>query len=206
MKNFSTLSFAALALTTVVEGRSLSYYTSPFSAAAAGRHLSRDVIATSLNGYSDSTDVSSSKVSNDTTVASLNTVSIVPSGTKTYVAGLRDSAEGNNVCYASLISPSHLLVGTYCVSGNIPWASVGSHYVNGTQDGEQIRVIAKLNHPKSSNSNFSHDFAVLVLEKPGSFKPVALASADENPTSRTANWLQKWAGVTREAKETRPMN
>ncbi|ETN10410.1 hypothetical protein PPTG_10547 [Phytophthora nicotianae INRA-310] len=36
-----------------------------------------------------------------------------------------------------------------------------------------------INHPKSTNTNFSNDFAVLVLEKPSSFKSVALAALDD---------------------------
>ncbi|EGZ06446.1 hypothetical protein PHYSODRAFT_341711 [Phytophthora sojae] len=110
----------------------------------------------------------------------LKTSSIVPSGSKTYVAGLRSSAAGNIFCSAALITLTHLLAGTYCYSGNLRWASIGSHYVNGTQDGEQIKVVSVLQHPTSSSDNFSNDFAILKLERPSKFKPVALAAADDS--------------------------
>ncbi|KAG1687735.1 hypothetical protein DVH05_004604 [Phytophthora capsici] len=105
-------------------------------------------------------------------------ISIVPRGSKTYVAGLRATRGGNNYCSASLITPTHLLVGTYCVSADIRWASIGSHFVNGTEDGEQIKVIAILNHPRTTG--FSNDFAILKLQKPSTFQPVALASVDDS--------------------------
>ncbi|RLN31588.1 hypothetical protein BBI17_009317 [Phytophthora kernoviae] len=115
-------------------------------------------------------------------------ISTVPSGTKTYVTGLRASVGGENFCSASLITPTHLLVGTYCVSGNVRWASIGSHYSNGTQDGEQIKVVAILNHPETAN--FSNDFAIMKLEKPSSFKPVALAASDDSDI-QDGEWAAK---------------
>ncbi|KAG6590959.1 serine protease trypsin-like protein [Phytophthora cinnamomi] len=83
-----------------------------------------------------------------------------------------------------------MLVGTYCYSGNIRWASIGSHYVNGTQDGEQIKIVAIQSHPKSSSANFSNDVAILTLERPSKFKPVALASAGSSDI-KDGEWAAK---------------
>ncbi|KAG6956066.1 hypothetical protein JG688_00011593 [Phytophthora aleatoria] len=47
-----------------------------------------------------------------------------------------------------------------------------------------------LNHPKSSNANFTDDFAVLVLEKPSAFKPVALAASDDSDV-KDGEWAAK---------------
>ncbi|KAH7472683.1 Glucanase inhibitor protein 3 [Phytophthora ramorum] len=59
---------------------------------------------------------------------------------------------------------------------DIRWASVGAHYNNGTKDGEKIKIVAMLTHPKFAD--LSNDFMVLELESPSSHEPVALAAAD----------------------------
>ncbi|KAG7385672.1 hypothetical protein PHYBOEH_008967 [Phytophthora boehmeriae] len=104
----------------------------------------------------------------------------VAKGTKTYTTGLRITADGQNFCGGSLITPTHVLTASHCTRGGIRWVSIGSHYVNGTQDGEQIRVVAIMNHRNFSNTLFTNDFAVLELEKPSSFKPVKLAAPDDS--------------------------
>ncbi|KAG7376554.1 hypothetical protein PHYPSEUDO_013155 [Phytophthora pseudosyringae] len=196
MKLASAAISAALVLASATASGSSNYYTVPVSNLAPGNNLSSDAIATSLQDTQDGSNhhavsvADAASSSNSSYVTARGTTSIVPSGTKSYVAGLRATAAGNNFCSASLITPTHILVGTYCVSGDIRWASIGSHYVNGTQDGEQIKVIAILNHPKSSKANFTDDFAVLVLEKPSSFKPVALPAPDD-PDVRDGEWAAK---------------
>ncbi|CAH0485650.1 unnamed protein product [Peronospora farinosa] len=150
-----------------------------------GDNLSSDTIPTLLDETSNNRVVQVKNVlpkstsSNDIRTP-LEKTGIVPIGMKTYVAGLRTTVDGTNFCSASLISPIHLLAGTSCTLEDIRWASIGSHYVNGTQDGEQIKVVAILTHPKSLRRGFTYDFAVLVLKKPSKFTPVALAKSDDS--------------------------
>ncbi|KAE9033602.1 hypothetical protein PR003_g8941 [Phytophthora rubi] len=125
-------------------------------------------------------DLMPSNISSDVIGASPRlTNSTVPKGTKTYVASLRVNVTHSNFCAAALITPKHLLTGGACIGGDIRYASIGSDYNNGTEDGEQIKVVAILSHPNiSENSQYSYDFVVLELQKPSSFKPIPLAAAD----------------------------
>ncbi|ETL90840.1 hypothetical protein L917_10568, partial [Phytophthora nicotianae] len=108
----------------------------PVASFAPENNLSSDAIVPLLQdtNHSVSANLPSSIIRNNATYAPHNRISIVPKGSKTYVAGLRSTPEGSNFCSASLISPTHLLVGTYCVVADVRWASVGSHYANGTQE------------------------------------------------------------------------
>lgn len=40
----------------------------------------------------------------------------VPSGTKTYVAGLRINRDSDSLCGGSLISPTHVLTASHCTA------------------------------------------------------------------------------------------
>ncbi|ETI40830.1 hypothetical protein F441_13773 [Phytophthora nicotianae CJ01A1] len=120
--------------------------------------------------------------------------SVVKAKAKTYTVGLRSSEDGESFCGGSLVSPTHVLTSSQCAPKNIRWASIGSHYLSGTKDGEQIKVAAVMNHPNFSvNVDFSADFALLELETVSSFKPVKLAAADDSDfkagaTATTIGW------------------
>ncbi|OWZ04900.1 Serine protease trypsin-like protein [Phytophthora megakarya] len=106
---------------------------------------------------------------------------VVPSGTKTYMTGLRVSRDSESYCGASLISPTHVLTASHCTAYNPHWVSIGEHYRNGTQIGEQIKIVTMMNHPNYSvNVQYADDFMILELERPSKFKPVKLAAADDS--------------------------
>ncbi|GMF10069.1 unnamed protein product [Phytophthora lilii] len=101
-------------------------------------------------------------------------------GAKTYAVGIRPTVDSDNFCGGSLISPTHVLTTATCSQGDIAVAAVGSHYINGTSDGEQIRIVSGQRHPQYNTTSGSYDFAVLTLEKPSKFAPVKLPAANDS--------------------------
>lgn len=104
---------------------------------------------------------------------------VVPSGTKTYVSGMRSTAAGTDFCGGTLIAPKFVLTAAHCY-GSITYVSVGTHYLSGTSDGEQLKVVKQTKHPKNDASTNSYDFLILELERASKFAPIALAKADDS--------------------------
>ncbi|KAE8967181.1 hypothetical protein PR003_g31479 [Phytophthora rubi] len=106
----------------------------------------------------------------------------VPQGSKTYTTSLRStidpkSPDDVSFCGGALISPTHVLTTASCTTtASANFVSVGAHYINGGEDGDEIKVVKVQNHPHFNKNTLSNDFAVLTLAKPSKYKPVKLPS------------------------------
>ncbi|KAG7383751.1 hypothetical protein PHYPSEUDO_003366 [Phytophthora pseudosyringae] len=104
-----------------------------------------------------------------------------PIGTKAYATGIRSTVDGNMYCAGALITPTHVLTTAMCTGYQQPnFVAVGSHYINGTKDGEQIKVVSAQNHTLYNSTGGYYDFGVLTLEKPSKFIPIKLPKADDS--------------------------
>ncbi|POM81306.1 Serine protease trypsin-like protein [Phytophthora palmivora] len=99
-------------------------------------------------------------------------------------------------CVVFSEDPTHVLTAAHCMAGDIQYVSVGTHFLSGTEDGEQIKVLNMTRHPKYASETNSYDFLVLELEKASSFPPVALAKADDSDVSGGGNATVMGWGVT----------
>ncbi|KAE8907697.1 hypothetical protein PF005_g17781 [Phytophthora fragariae] len=106
----------------------------------------------------------------------------VPQGSKTYTTGLRStidpkSPDDFSFCGGALISPTHVLTTASCTTtASANFVSVGAHYINGGEDGDEIKVVKVQNHPHFNKNTLANDFSLLTLAKPSKYKPVKLPS------------------------------
>lgn len=104
-----------------------------------------------------------------------------------YTVGLKQKKDGEFFCGGALVSPMHVLTSSRCTVNDIRWAHIGAHNLTESKYGEQIKVLAVINHPNfSTNIEFSNDFALLELETASSIEPVKLAAADDSDFKPTA--------------------
>ncbi|RLN99520.1 hypothetical protein DYB28_004836 [Aphanomyces astaci] len=101
---------------------------------------------------------------------------VVPIGKYTYVTGLRPNETAASICGASLVAPKILVTAAHCATR--PWSTyafIGSHYLNGTKDGERIKIVKRTLHPKYNKATrHDYDVAVFELETESKFPPVKL--------------------------------
>jgi trypsin len=105
----------------------------------------------------------------------------VPVGEKTWMVGLRDDFGQGSRCGGMLITPTKVLSAGHCPTFGA--AIVGTHFKRNNTDGEEIKIVSEVLHPKYNEPDdnaASWDYKIINLEKPASFKPVSILV--DNPT------------------------
>ncbi|EQC33795.1 hypothetical protein SDRG_08478 [Saprolegnia diclina VS20] len=118
-------------------------------------------------------------------------------GKHLYVTGLRQTEIKKNECGGSLISPTAVLTTAQCAYGD--WAqyvSVGSHFLNGTSDGERIKVKTIVSHPKFNMETMVYDYAILELENPSKVLPIEVSFEDDAANAPGVTGVARGWGTT----------
>ncbi|RLN49492.1 hypothetical protein BBJ28_00011121 [Nothophytophthora sp. Chile5] len=120
-----------------------------------------------------------------------------------YIVSLREEAGGTTYCGGTLIASQYVLTAGHCVKtdGTAMYASVGSAYGSGTDEGEQILVTEGYVHPMYNKSTHLYDVGVLKLETAASESTLALCAADgSDETVGTVATVRGW-GLTENGSE-----
>ncbi|RLN49494.1 hypothetical protein BBJ28_00011123 [Nothophytophthora sp. Chile5] len=121
-----------------------------------------------------------------------------------YIVSLReDEAGGTTYCGGTLIASQYVLTAGHCVKtdGTTMYASIGSAYGSGTEEGEQIKVAEGYVHPMYNKSTHLYDVGVLKLETAASESTLALCAADgSDETVGTVATVRGW-GLTENGSE-----
>ncbi|RHZ13155.1 hypothetical protein DYB37_012215 [Aphanomyces astaci] len=131
----------------------------------------------------------------------------VPIGKYSYVTSLRLDETYPSNCIASLVAPKILLTAAHCLLTDwAKFAYIGSHYLDGTKDGELIKIVKHTKHPKYNKaSRWDYDFAVLELETASSFPPIKLNwDEDQFSAPGVVAWVRGF-GTTKSGESQSPV-
>ena len=123
----------------------------------------------------------------------------VPVGTRTYISGLRETASGSDRCGGSLVTPTHIITAAHCAGDWLKYVSVGTHYLSGTTDGQQVAVKKQIKHPQFDMNSMVHDTLILELATPvKGIKPVKIIDSSFDVKKDDVLTVLGW-GLTKES-------
>lgn len=140
-------------------------------------------------------------------MASIVSIIFVPTtqadSAKSYMVGIRRTADGENYCAGALVAPRYVLTTSKCLPALAhaanPWptwqaqvAVIGSKYRKGANDGETITVTRYFRHPGFDESTNKNDFVLLTLKHASTRTPVTMIPwpyNDDDPFKATADTI-----------------
>ncbi|CEG43596.1 Trypsin [Plasmopara halstedii] len=121
-----------------------------------------------------------------------------PPRSKPYTCNVRFSADSEAVCGCALVSSKHVLTTATCVGQGDYYVSLGTFFNRGREDGQQLKVVSILKHPKYEDPGRRNDFAILTLDGTSNYAPVQLPmSEDSSKNLKTGDWVTAmgWGGT-----------
>lgn len=148
-----------------------------------------DAEASGSGSFDGTSSLSNDSASGSHDIGEVSMYSLIMESGKSYMVGLRNTASSTSYCAGVLIAPQFVLTSMTCNVGKYwsfdthsplnyeQYASIGTYWLSGTSDGEQIKVVDRIHHPNYNTDTGEYDFLLLKLQTKSKAEPVSLTPA-----------------------------